>query len=154
MIRTFFTRWWVVNRLHQFLKTKNGLWWVEQMRFEEYVVEIILKSSILKWLFESSEKNNIEIKVRNVIQLCYSSYVEYMKETKDGGVSYISLSAKGQEIYGVDYLIFKVFLGNAWVKVIGTGIIMILVGLYINNIFTKEQNFKYERNSPRLHQRP
>ncbi len=150
-METFWQRWWIINRLHKFTKIKGGIVWAEENEFVRYIRDIVTNRDALanptlpirfpyNLLLEINNDLLVDVKLRNIIQECSDpvdgvNYIIRDENTRGNVLNryHLRLSSRGREVYSFYYLISEKFFGNAYVKAIAIGIIMILVGYYIND---------------------
>lgn len=147
-MKTFWQRWWIVNRLHYFNNKKGGIVWASQEEFLSYIKDTVVSDSISKdgvtrrirfpYSFFGEIKNDLVLDsvLRNLIDECAdpNDDVNFLVKKSDSPFrSHIRLSAKGREVYPVSYLVFNKFFGNAYIKAFILLLMTIFTGYYIQN---------------------
>lgn len=122
MIRTFWERWWITNRLYHFSFGRGPVWVSEEdfVRFLMNAVQEIdgvpVQGNRLSpwWILQPS----YEIRVRNLIKECSDTREGIPTVTRDDEreAAYVRLSYRGRETYSVSYLVFGCFFGNYYFK--------------------------------------
>lgn len=137
MIRTFFRRWWIINRLYHFMKTAE-LQEAQMIHVNQLAVK---QSDFLDYLYrgKAEPRDSFDKHMRNAINECIDDRADYIDSSEGGGNNpYIALTTKGKEEYSVSHLIFRVLLGNSYVKATIIAIMTIFVTSYItNNVINK-----------------
>jgi len=146
MVLNYPRRWWVRNRLYHFSLSPyvNG---VNSSDFVDWISGLDIRSRVPSWQENKLKTNFIATLITKLLfpaetipEFRITGISRSLKENIDrgeidelSGGMYICLNHIGVTTYSVSYLLFESVLGNAWIKAIGIGIIMILVTQWIKS---------------------
>ena len=150
-MKTYLRRWWILNRLYYFLKSKGGgVRWAKKRHFKLYVSGLKDQDKLwdekgnmiempkpfiyrfpLSYISDTKNYDDLSIEIDNLIQECedkkwIKTYIE-----KTTGEVFLNLDTMGRERYSV----LSLLLGNEYSKPVFIAIIILLTSYFVSKIF-------------------